>query len=347
MNIAIISPGYAVGGTYTTARDLFEGLRSEGFNAKILKLEAKNVFKLYEEWRVLPNLRKCDVVIFTGSNFWWNPLFIRSKKALFIHGFVTDEFLQSVMQFSLSGMAGRLPLIAYWKALKFSRIWDFFIFRSETSWERNGRPKDYVILPQFILPDDIKLYSHLQASNASSDLIRITTYTSFVNSPRLLSMEMLVMLAGKIGNLSERRIEFCIVSPIRYRYSPLENLESKNLDIRILPTMPRREFLKLLSSSDLFIERCTDEEIGISSIEAGLIGTPVAKITHTKYFSRQDYSDKEIILAKSPSELCMKISKYIININALKKQYANRMREFLVTKRSWDAVKSALLEKLN
>jgi hypothetical protein len=51
----------------------------------------------------------------------------------------------------------------------------------------------------------------------------------------------------------------------------------------------------------LYIERCIDEELGNGSIDAGIVGTPVAKLTHPLFVERQDYKDG-VLWASLPRE---------------------------------------------
>jgi len=347
MNIAIVMPALISTGPRRAALRLYKGLKLEGYEVDLVKIQGNASRRLYEDIKAAKNLQSFDVVIYMGSNLWLNPLFIESKKGLFVHGFVWDEFLEAIKQHSIGGMVGRLSLLSYWKAFNFSKIFDFFIFHSRTAHERNGIPSDYVILPQFILPDDLQLYSALKSSHISNGAVRIVTYTSFVSTPRILGMKELVSLAKKLIRLSHRKIEFIIINPIDMDYSFLNHFKSTDdSTIKILPSMPREEFLKLMSSSDLYVERCLDEELGYVSIEAGLMGVPIAKVTLPEYFDRQDYNDKEVILARSLGESSAKIAEYVENIDLYKRQYTARMQDFLMTKRSWDNVKTSLLSRL-
>jgi len=346
MKIAIIMPALTSTGPRRAALSLYKGLKLEGYEVELVKIQGNASRRLYEDIKAAKDLRRFDAAIYTGSNLWLNPLFIESKKGLFVHGYVLDEFLDAVKHRSIGGMVGRLSLLAYWKAFNSSKIFDFFIFQSKTAHERNGMPSDYVILPQFILPDDLQLCSALQNSHILNDAVRIMTYTSFVSSPRILGMKELVSLAKKLIRLSDRKIEFIIINPVNMDHSFLNHFESAESTIEILPSMPRDEFLRFLSSSDLYVERCLDEELGNVSIEAGLMGVPIAKVTLPEYFDRQDYTGEEVILARSLGELSAKIAEYVENIDLYKRKYAARIRDFLMTKRSWNNVKTSLLSRL-
>lgn len=108
--------------------------------------------------------------------------------------------------------------------------------------------------------------------------------------------------------------------------------------------MPRREFLKLLASADLYIDNCIDEELRQVSLEAMAIGTPVAKLLHPRFWDRQDYKDEDVmILANSFSNFAEKLAEYINNYEHYYPYYSKHGREFILTKRTWDAVKEPFL----
>jgi glycosyltransferase involved in cell wall biosynthesis len=109
--------------------------------------------------------------------------------------------------------------------------------------------------------------------------------------------------------------------------------------------MPRQEFLSLLASANLYIERCIDEELGQVVLEAMALGTPVAKLTHQRYWNRQDYKE-DLILARSFRELAEKIAEYTNNAEHYHDYYSKRGKEFVLTKRTWDAVKRPFLTAL-
>jgi glycerol-3-phosphate dehydrogenase len=64
---------------------------------------------------------------------------------------------------------------------------DLYVCHSITSCEVNGIREKSVLLPQFVFPEELKLYSELRKGAEDHDVIRIVAYTSFVTSPRLLA----------------------------------------------------------------------------------------------------------------------------------------------------------------
>jgi hypothetical protein len=92
-------------------------------------------------------------------------------------------------------------------------------------------------------------------------------------------------------------------------------------------------------------QRCIDEELRLGSIDAGIVGTPVAKLTHPLFVERQDYKD-EVLWAASPREFVELMSEYLRDAEDNKPIFTRRFREFLLNRRSWDKVKTKLIRLL-
>jgi len=93
-------------------------------------------------------------------------------------------------------------------------------------------------------------------------------------------------------------------------------------------------------------QRCIDEELRLGSIDAGIVGTPVAKLTHPLFVERQDYKD-EVLWAASPREFIDLVSEYMRDAEDKKPIFSRRFREFLLNRRSWDKVKTQLIRLLH
>jgi len=118
-----------------------------------------------------------------------------------------------------------------------------------------------------------------------------------------------------------------------------------NLVVYRLPFLPRERFLKLIISSNCIIERCIDEELGLGSIDAGIVGIPVAKLTHPLFVERQDYKD-EVLWASSPREFVELVLEYLRDVQDKRPMFSRRFREFLLSRRSWDKVETTLISLL-
>jgi hypothetical protein len=76
------------------------------------------------------------------------------------------------------------------------------------------------------------------------------------------------------------------------------------------------------------------------------VGTPVAKLTYPLFVERQDYKD-EVLRASSPREFVELVSEYLRDVEDKRPVFSRRFREFLLSRRSWDKVKTPLVRLLS
>jgi len=347
--IVIVTPE-SRGGVRYLVEKLVRGLRSEGFLVERLPLRGNVFIQTINDLANASLLRECDAVIYTGSIPRVSSLIARSraKVLLFVHGFILHEIAGTLKaSTSLSEMASNLYSVFLWNIGRALKVADLYICHSITSCEENGLKRDFVLLPQYIFPEELEEYikfgKALRDDEGECSRVRVVTYSSFAISPRLLSTHHVVALLRDASRMvGSRSVELTVVDP---RLSERKEERWGNLIVRYVKFLPRREFLKLLASADLYMERCIDEELRISSIEAGLLGTPVVKLTHPKFVARQDYGD-EVIWSSSPRGLIDTLADYIANVEYWKPYYAKKLRNFLATRRNWDSVKEPLVNFL-
>lgn len=346
--IAIVYP-YVIGGVKTATTKLVNGLRIEGFYVRQIQLHGNNLLTtLYSDISLLKELQRFDWVIYMGSIPWPSHIFITKNTliGLFIHGFIRQELVHTIKSESLKARVGATLLLTNWNISKLINRINMFICHSLTSCENNEIHKNLVILPQFVLPDEIELFNKISESfkqQYQQRKIEILTYTSFAHSPRLLSVSYLLSLIKIVARNIRKEIELTIIDPRRKNES-IERIGS--LVVRNVGFLPRKAFLKKLINSHMFIEQCTDEELRYVSIEAGLIGTPVAKITWPNFIHRQDYTDNDLIIATNGKEFVRKLSEYLTAIDYYRPIYSRRIQDFISNKRTWNSVKSSLIDYL-
>jgi hypothetical protein len=336
-SIALIARKGSGGVAYVVGR-LWEGLRRERLPvSKIVVSGSPTLFLL----KHLSQLQNYDTIIIAGSIPPPSHLFIRNetKVILFVHGFIYHELGNAIAYGRFREKLGAtysLPLFEM--ARKADRI-DAYICHSVTACEAN-RIYGFILLPQFVFPEEVQKRNEDNIQRGLNP--QVVAYTSFANSPRLLKKETLISLMKEVSKRLNRRINLMIVNPAE-REPKTEKWG--NLVVYRLPFLPRNRFLRLIASSDLYIERCIDEELGLGSIDAGMVGTPVAKLTHPLFVERQDYKD-EVLWASSPREFVELVSEYLRSAEDKKPIFSRRFREFLLSRRSWDKVKTPLIRLL-
>jgi glycosyltransferase involved in cell wall biosynthesis len=343
MNIVLIVPSNISGGVATVFHNLYKGLVIEGVDVDIIKLgkrRSRLLSTIYYDILNAKHLTEYDLVLYIGSIPWPSHILAKLSNvpvALFLHGFIYHELFHKMLhEAQVRNKIGSAFLVTMFKtATSFNTI-DLYVSPSLTVCEDNKISDRFVLLPQWVFPEELEILKIHQVLKKSS-MIRIVAYTSYADSPRLLNMSHLIALAQIMKHMVNRDFELIIVDP-RKRISSFG-------PIKIVGPMPRQEFLSLLASADLYIERGIDEDLGQVVLEAMAMGTPIAKLTHPKYWDRQDYKE-DLMLARSFKELTNKIAEYINNIEYYYDYYSKICRKFVLTKRTWDAVKEPFLTAL-
>jgi glycosyltransferase involved in cell wall biosynthesis len=343
VNIALIAPSGITGGVATVFHNLHRGLVSEGIHVDVIRLsEGKFPLLSAIHCDILKarHLTDHDLALYIGSIPWPSHILARLSGvpiALFLHGYAYHElFHEMLYAASLRNKIGAAITATMLKTAVSLNTIHLYVCPSLAVCEANKISDHFVLLPQWIFPEELELLRRASGVKKNS-MIRIVTYGSYAYSPRLLSISHLVVLARVVERMVKRKFELIIVDP-KGRISSFGS-------VKIVRPMPRHEFLSLLASADLYIERGIDEDLRQVVLEAMAMGTPVAKLTHQRYWDRQDYRE-DLILARSFRELAEKIAEYINNVEHYHYYYSKRGREFVLTKRTWDAVKRPFLTAL-
>jgi len=342
MNIALIVPSSIIGGVATLFHNLYRGLVNEGIHVDVIRLGDRKfplLSTIYCDVLKAKHLRDHNLTLYIGSIPW--PSHITAKLsgvpiALFLHGYVYYELFHGILYGAgPRNKIGAAITATMLKAATSLNTIDLYVCPSLAVCEANKISDRFVLLSSWIFPDELKPLK--TALDVRKDMIRIVTYTSYADSPRLLNTSHLVALARTVGHMVNQKFELIIIDP--------KGPTSFFGPVKIVRPMPRQEFLSLLASADLYIETNIDEELRQVVLEAMAMGTPVAKLTHWRYWDRQDYKE-DLILARSFKELVEKIAEYINNVEHYYHYYSKRGREFVLSKRTWDAVKGPFLAAL-
>lgn len=140
---------------------------------------------------------------------------------------------------------------------------DLYVCPSITVCEANKISDHFVLLPQWIFPEELELLKTVL--DFRKTLPRIIAYTSYVDSPRLLNTSRLIILAQIVKRMVKQQFELIIIDPRRHT--------SSFGPAKIIGPIPRQKFLSLLASADLYIERGIDEDL--VALEAMALGIPV------------------------------------------------------------------------
>ena len=139
----------------------------------------------------------------------------------------------------------------------------------------------------------------------------------------------------------ERRVTFVVEDPRIKRTTRLGDA------IQITGRMPLPDFLRILGTSDLYIETSIDEELRLTALDAVLLRVPVAKILHPRFYGRQDYTEDEILIGTSADKLVELIVEYINNFDHYHEYFSRTVYEFMKRKQLWDVVKVDFVQTLD
>lgn len=198
---------------------LVKGLQREGFHVSVVPLVQANLLaKLYSDMADLKKLRGFDAVIYMGSIPWPSHILISDDTlvALFVHGFVRQELI-NVMKLRRF-KAGPLLSLSLWSISKSIGRIDLFICHSHTSCEANGIRERFVLLPQFVFPEEVELYSELKKSfeedsGTNCERFKVVTYASFATSPRLLTQPYVLTLMREVSKRVKKEVELVMIDP--------------------------------------------------------------------------------------------------------------------------------------
>ncbi|MEM4005298.1 MAG: hypothetical protein QXM43_06640 [Desulfurococcaceae archaeon] len=341
MKIALIAPN-TTGGVATVFHMLYKGLVSEGIYVDVIRLSRGRfplLSAIHNDILKARLLKDYDLALYMGNIPW--PSHILAKLsgipvALFLHGYIYHELSHEILHGTrLRNRIGAVIDTTMFQTAALLHTIDLYICHSLATCEANKISKRFVLLPQWLFPEELEV---VKTKYFKNNEIRIVIYTSYGNSPRLLSVNHLIVLEKFLEDKVQRKFKLIIVNPrVNNSFSG---------PVRIVKPMPRKEFLSFLASADLYIEPCIDEELRLTTLEAMAMGVPVAKLTHPRYWNRQDYGEGDLILGRSFGELAEKIAEYINHAEHYFNYYSKRGREFVLTKRTWDAVKRPFLMAL-
>ncbi|MEM1741122.1 MAG: hypothetical protein QXV11_06650 [Desulfurococcaceae archaeon] len=215
---------------------------------------------------------------------------------------------------------------------------DAYVFPCYATYEFSmiSSNKVHRVIPLWLSEQEI---SHILEQSTSrrkeDDEILLVAYTSNVYSPKILSSEHLVKLGYLVRNKTARNFEFLIIDPKSNQQKAIDN-------ILIVNRLPRKKYLETLTRSILYVDAVIDDELRYSTLEAMLLGVPVAKITHPRYWDKLDF--KYELFSTSIREFVERVAWYIDHAEELYPMYSSKVREYVLSKRRWNNVKNYFLE---
>jgi hypothetical protein len=334
-DIAVVVPVNAKSGIDTVTSKLIRGLSQDGFTVRKFPVSGNNILSLiFSDLRLVNRIRGFPIIIYLGSFAWFSHLLTRGRKLLFVHGLVMDELSTTILHGSVRARLAAVLLMLDWLLIRRVDKMDAYACHSVTSLVRNKLPSQTIILPQFVFRDELR--EQRVMNKWRSDRVRVVAYRSHAESPRLMGFDELQQLTDLLEHKAKGRFELVVLDP----HAGVRAAGRMS----VIPFLPKREFLELVCSSNCYLETCTDEELRFGSLESAAMGILVAKITKPQYASREDYHEDEIISADSIAELADLLALLADTEGLIESSFSSGIRRFIESKRTWDTVKSPLLE---
>jgi len=214
MSVAIVTFKTS-GGVNTIFRNLLLSLYRDGFRIRIYRLDKMLPLSLIRDIANISSMKECDTVIYMGSIPKPSALFLGKlniTKLLFIHGFIYHELFRKLLsplkEGSLKNLLKTLVSLSMYEVTRILNSIDYYVCHSITACNMTGIPPNkHVILPQFLIDEDLSFYESLRSHYSKRDTIRIVTYGSYAPSPRLLTSRHMIALGRFLKKIITKNLK--------------------------------------------------------------------------------------------------------------------------------------------
>jgi len=353
--ITTVEPSKPLGGVRTWIAKVVTALRLEGFSVARYVLDdsllpgsrffSMHISDLLRHLR----LRGHGVLLYFGSLPYLGYLLDKLKGVpvmVSISGHQMYELPKAVT--NAGTMHEKVGALLVWRYAQLAYTLDIagsWICHTLTACEEIGVADrgNYVLLKQFVLPHEVafydRVYHWLKGERGEKREVRIFAYLSYADLPGL-KLWSLLKIFNRVRRRVRRRVTLVVEDPRIKRTIKLGDA------IQIIGRMPLPDFLRILGTSDLYIETSIDEELRLTTLDAMLSRVPVAKILHPRFYGRQDYTEDEILIGTSVDKLVELIAEYINNFDNYHEHFSQAVYEFVKRKRLWDMVKVDFVKTL-
>jgi len=218
--LVLIKPSNIGGVVASIFYSLYRGLAKDGVHTDVIRLgDPKNrlISTFYDDILSMKHLKKHDLVLYIGSIPWPSHMLAKLSgipSALFLHGYVYHELFHAILyKRGIRNKLGALINAILFKSAASLNTIDLYISPSLSVCDSNKISDNFVLLPQFIFPEDFRDLSKKRSNVKEDTVVRMVAYTSYIDSPRLLNVHHLIVLAKIIEHMVRRKFELIIVDP--------------------------------------------------------------------------------------------------------------------------------------
>jgi glycosyltransferase involved in cell wall biosynthesis len=288
----------------------------------------------------LSRLSRCDIIHTQGPLFLalLKLLLLRKRIVLTLHGWVLDEakafiFASHTLREKLKKLLIYIIIAINWllhRLIFIPLVYDYVTAVSHITAKKNGVKA--LIVPNPMICKSVNLYRDPSNSTRNSDEVVFITYVSIgggkiFSVPKLIKI--LYLLNKKLRSLG---VEKHVILHIYGKDVPRNMITSLSRIPYIRFMGYVKDYPDRLKQADLFLAGHTFPELGHAVLEAICAGVPVAKFT-------EDSELEEVIdgfngiLATSDEEMVEKLTKYILNMDEMKRVLATNAKNTIVKNR--------------
>ena len=318
------------GGVRTFIDNFSCSLRKRGYTADILDLSKTP----------LSILNSYDILHF--SEFWpgwhaWKLLFLRHpKKILTIHGAVEKEIKHRLKKARLP-FSDRIIEVLNWLLWCFAWLpFDEITCPSARTAGANGlrarmrsRARNVKKISNGIFPDEYREVTSINVKSNSKQVVFVT-YSNF-GGLEDEGMVRVINVIKKLNQFSSERSIILLVFGLRPPGAV------SNRTFRFLDRVNHSVFLGFLKGSDLFITGKPFSDLGYTEMEAGALGTPIAKFVIDGDFEEL-IEDITGILSRTEDDMVRKLLEYTANVEILKPKMGIVLRNYIFNVKSWEKI---------
>lgn len=355
MNVLLVAAvGKDGGGPVRTVNKIRKGLEMEGFNVHlfnpynpslnthnfvppIIRTTLLDIFSIKD----LLSSIDYDVVLYASGIPHISLLALHSAgipTAYYVQGYFYHEMLGWLTKGGFRTKVGACRNILFYDIQNILKQVDLYVLTCESSGVFSRIKGNYVVLPLWVFYDEFAAFAEIRKA-CSKDFKKplIVAYTSRVYSPKIIPINSIIGLLNAVKR-SARDFSAVIIDPL--------GVPRKTGNVTIVNSISHESFIKLLLKASLFIDTVIDEELRHSTLEAMMLGVPVAKIVHPIYKPKLDYGEEDLLLSYNVQDLVSKISEYLNRIKYYYDIYSKNCENFVIKKREWNIVKKPFIAAL-
>lgn len=325
--IAVIEIKSATG-VETFTNEFIENFKKYSINGELEVIDLNNCTR--------KKLKTFDLIYFPTLNYdiikkIYKLVFIKSKKVLTVHGWVTSESLQAFKEERrfFKKIIKLVNPLAHWILINFG-FFDITTSPTLNTAEVNGY-KNTKVIPNGINSKAVKFDREINVSKLKLSDINLVSYSSIGGGKDLSVLNLIKSLQSFLDSNSSYK------SKIKLH---VFGKKPKRIDdesfVELYGKVSRELFVESFRYMDLFITWKTFPDLGYAELEAGLNEVPIMKLYTNK--NEELVSGKTAIIIDSETDFQDELLKFLDEDVSIKKQLGINLKKYICDNYFWDKV---------